>query len=499
MDCLATYNGEGAVQTDQMVVRFELLPGLLWSDGLPLSADDSVYSYEIAQSLYPQVRADLLLHTSAYQALDANTIEWRAVPGYRDPGFATNFFTPLPRHAWGNLAVQDLFSAEISTRKPLGWGAYVIEEWIAGDHITLSRNPNYFRQDQDIPRFDKFVFRFMPDKDQAKLALLAGECDLLDETVYFSPPDPQLVELESEGKAQIVMQAGVAWEHMDFDILPVVQPDENRNMLFHLRETRQAIAMCIDRQRLVDEFFRGKSLVPTSFVPPSHPLLNADVKQYAYDPGAASALLETAGWIDQDGDPHTPRQAQGVTGVTDGTALAFTFLTTTEPEKQQAAQIIQSSLEQCGIRMEINASDWQTVFAPGPDGAVFGRKFEMAQFGWEAALEPPCFLYMSSEIPGPYPEASKGWGGANASGYSNPEYDLACQQALATIAGMPEHQAAHFQAQAILAEDVPMIPLYLRTHTLVARSDLCHINLEAVAESALWNLEFFDYGQACNN
>ena len=260
MDCLAAYNGEDVVQTDQMVVRFELLPGLLWSDGLPLSADDSVYSYEIAKSLYPQVRADLLLHTSVYQALDANTIEWRAVPGYRDPGFATNFFAPLPRHAWGNLAVQDLFSAETSTRKPIGWGPYAIEEWIAGDHITLIRNPNYFRQDQDIPRFDKLVFRFVPDKDQAKLALLAGECDLLDETVYFSPLDPQLVELESEGKAQIVMQAGVAWEHVDFDILPVVQPDENRNMLFQLRETRQAIAMCIDRQRLVDELFRGKSL-----------------------------------------------------------------------------------------------------------------------------------------------------------------------------------------------------------------------------------------------
>ena len=48
-------------------------------------------------------------------------------------------------------------------------------------------------------------------------------------------------------------------------------------------------------------------------------------------------------------------------------------------------------------------------------------------------MEPACFLYTSEEIPGPYPQYPKGWGGANASGYSNLQFDLACRQALNSL------------------------------------------------------------------
>ncbi len=499
-DCMIPYSGSEAVQMEQMVVRFELLSGLLWSDGEPLSADDSIYSYEVATSLYPQVRADLVVHTAAYQAIDDATVEWRGVPGYSDPGYATNFFTPLPRHAWGTLSVQDLLTTEISTHKPIGWGPYIIDEWTAGDHIALSRNPNYFRRSDGLPSFDKLVFRFVPDKDQAVSAVMAGECDLLDETLAFVPLDAQLADLETSGRARVMAQASAAWEHADFGIQPAMQPGASEGAvisLFQLRETRQAMAMCIDRQRLVDELFLGKSLVPDSYVPPSHPLFNSQVKRYTYDPGVASALFESAGWLDHDGNPDTPRLAQGVAGVTDGTPLAFTFLTTTEMEKQQAAQIIQASLAQCGVKMEIGTSTWDVLFAPGPEGPVFGRKYDMAQFGWEAALQPPCFLYTSAEIPDAYPQAPKGWGGANVSGYSNAEFDRACQQALTTIPGMPEHQAAHQQAQAIFAEDLPAIPLYARLRIVVSRPDLCGVSTELEADSVLWGLEYFDYGQSC--
>ena len=155
------------------------------------------------------------------------------------------------------------------------------------------------------------------------------------------------------------------------------------------------------------------------------------------------------------------------------------------------------SLSNCGIQLEIQTGSWDTLFAPGPDGPVFGRRFDLAQFAWISSLEPPCFLYTSSEIPGPYPEFPKGWGGANASGYANPEFDQACALARQTLPEMPEYQQANEQAQILFSQDLPALPLYWRQKMVAMRPDFCGARLDPSADSALWNVESFDYGEDC--
>ncbi len=493
--CAATYTGQQPVQMDQLVARFQLKSGLQWSDGSPLTADDSVYSYEVARSLYPRARADLLEHTDSYQALDENGVAWRGVPGYRSAMAVSAFFTPLPRHAWGGLAPADMLTAEAVNRKPLGWGPYVIDEWTAGDHITLSRSPAYFRSAEGLPAFDRLVFRFVPDREQALAALLAGECDLLDEGLHLETETTRLAELQSSGKVNLVFQASTAWEHVDFGLISAKDPQNGGPLpLFQAREVRQAVTQCIDRQRMANELFAGKSEVPDSYVPNAHPLFSPDVKRYAFDPQAAGALLESSGWVDSDANPATPRISKGIPGLVDGTSFEFDFLTTDEPEKQRAAQILQESLAQCGIKAKINSIPAQALFVPGPEGPVFGRNFSLVQYGWISALEPPCFLYMTQEIPGSYPAYPKGWGGANAAGYSNAEFDRACQQAQTTLPDSPEHRAAHFQAQAIFSQDLPALPLYQRLKLVATRPELCGVTVDPSSETALWNLESFGVG-----
>lgn len=496
--CAVPYSSQNPAQMEQMTVRFRLRAGLSWSDGEALTADDSVFSYEVARSLYPKARAELIDRTAAYQALDELTVEWRGIPGYRWSGYLSGFFTPLPRHAWGGLAAPDLLSAEAVNRTPLGWGAYQIDEWTVGDHITLSRNPHYFRAAEGLPAFEKLVFRFISEREQALSALLAGECDYLDETHHLEMQLGRLTELETNGQIKVAYQPGGAWEHLDFAIASFVDPQGGGSLpFFQMKEARQAAALCIDRQRMMDELFTGKSAVPDVYIPSDHPLFNSEVKRYAFDPAAGAKLLEDAGWLDADSDPTTPRLAQGVMGIPDGTPFEVTLLTTDDGEKQRAAQIIQESLAQCGIKVNINAVAQETLFAPGPEGALFGRNFTLAQFGWVSSIEPPCFLYASSEIPGPYPQYPKGWGGANASGYTNPEYDRLCRQANAALPEEPQHRSAHAQAQAIYAEDLPSLPLYLRLKTAAMRTDMCSVALDASADSTLWNLEQFNYGDAC--
>jgi peptide/nickel transport system substrate-binding protein len=208
-------------------------------------------------------------------------------------------------------------------------------------------------------------------------------------------------------------------------------------------------------------------------------------------------LLQGMGWIDLDNDPNTPRQAQGVNGVVDGTSFQLQFLTLAGSEREQAAQIIQESLVGCGIGVDIRYLEANELFAPGPDGPIFGRDFDLAQFGWTASLEPRCDLYTTAEIPGPYPDFPKGWGGANASGYSNPEYDQACATARKSLPEEAQHLSSHRQAQAIFTEDLPVLPLYSRYRLVVARPDLCGLDVDPSAESVLWNVENFNYGDGC--
>lgn len=493
-ECALAFSGTDAVVMDQLVARFKLRPGLRWADGTPLTASDSEYSFEIAKSLFPRARADLVAHTQAYQAVDETTVEWRGLPGYQDPQSPTFFFTPLPRHAWGNMTPEELFTAEISARQPLGWGAYRIDEWTPGDHISLSKNPAYFRAAEGLPYFDHLVFRFVGNGAEALAALLAGECDYVDETAGLEAQAPELFQLQEDGRIGLALAAGMAWEQLVFGIASL---DPARPALFQPPEIRQAIALCLDRQAMADELGFGRSLVPDTYVPPAHPLANAAVKRYPHDPQAGIALLEASGWLDSDGDPSTPRIAQAVPGVPDGTAFEFSLSTSAGAEQQRMAEILQASLGECGIRVTSTPSPAGELFAPGPDGPVFGRQFALAQFGWITAIEPPCSLYTSSEIPGVYPAAPKGWGGANAGGYSNPEFDVACRQARSALPGTSEHQDAHARAQQIFAEDLPALPLYLRLRLVAMRPDLCGVVVDPSAESALWNLEALDYGAGC--
>jgi len=492
--CAQTYSGTDPVQMDQLVLHFRLLPGLQWSDGTPLTAADSVYSYQVAHDLYPSGLPAQVSHTASYTALDELTVEWTGVPGFMDGLYQTKFFSPLPQHAWASIPVTELQGNEVSSRTPLGWGAYVIDEWVAGDHISLHANPLYFRVGEGLPYFDNLIYRFVADSSEAQSAVLAGECDLVDQTAGLEPQTDDLLKLRDEGRISLVFQANYAWDVLEFDLSPLTA---ERPAFFANREVRQALAMCIDRQALVDRLSGGQMQVADLYVPPSHPLYNPEAKHYPFDPQAASDLLTASGWLDTDDDPATPRIAQGIEGVADGTLFTVQYLVSDEAERQAAAQMIQADLQECGIQVELLSQSTEVYLAAGPDGPVFGRQFDLAQFAWMTAIEPPCSLYLTNEIPGTYPDHLKGWGGVNASGYSNPQYDVACLDALYSLPDLPQHIEKHAEAQAIFAEDLPALPLYWHYRVVVGRPDMCGLPQEAVSESIFSDLEIFNYGEGC--
>jgi len=494
LGCVQAYSGSDPVEMDQLVIRFRLLPGLQWSDGTSLTAADSVYSYEVIRSLYPSALPERVRRTATYKALDDLTLKWVGVPGFMDGLYQTKFFSPLPQHAWASIPVGELASREISSRTPLGWGAYVIDNWVTGDHISLHANPLYFRASEGLPHFNNLVYRFVSDNSEALSAVLAGECDLVDQIAGFEAQTDSLLQLHDEGSISLVFQSAFAWELLEFDITPL---SADRPSYFTSREVRQAVAMCIDRQALVESLSTGQMQVADLYVPSVHPLYNSEARHYTFNQQAASDLLTVAGWQDVDNDPSTPRTSLGVKGIADGTAFRMQYLTSDDAEHLTAAQMIQADLKQCGIQVDIDPQPPQQYLASGPDGSVFGRQFDLAQFAWMTAVEPPCSLFLTNEIPGPYPDYPIGWGGVNASGYSNPQYDQSCTDALYSLPDMPQHLQKHADAQAIFAEDLPALPLYWHYQVTVGRPDLCGVPQQTVTESIFSDMELFNYGEGC--
>ena len=492
-ECLVKWDGSSALQMDQLTATFKFKNGLLWSDGQPLKASDSVYSFRVASDAATPVNKKIIDRTTDYRAVDDTTLTWTGVPGYWPQSFDTVFFLPLPEHALGGLKPADLLTADAAVKSPLGWGPYMIDEWVAGDHITLSKNLNYFRASEGLPKFDHLVYRFISEQGDANLvALLTGECDVIDSSTLLDDQLETIVELSNSKQLNAYFAQGPEWEHLDFSVTPEALDggavSTERPDYFGDTRTRQAVASCVDTDSLYESVMHNRSAVPAAYYPPNHPYFNADLKAVTFDTDAGAALLEEIGWKDEDGDPATPRVARGVANIPDGTPFSVTLLTTQAAARQQVAGIIAASLGKCGVQVTVKTMTPDELYAAGPEGPLFGRDFDLALFAWQSSNVSPCFLYTTSQIP----NSGNNYIGANITGYSDTEYDALCKAAQQPGLSLEARKQAEAAVQAKFNADLPVVPLFYHLETAVTRTDLCGLMLDSSARSALRDLEQFD-------
>lgn len=496
--CAVKFSSGFELQMDQVVATFRLLPDLKWSDGTPLTGKDSLYAFQLASDPATPGSKYLIDRTQSYEALDDLTVQWWGVPGFVDPTYADNFWAPLPQHVWGKLSPAELAKADVTARSPLGWGAYTFTEWARGEYIRFDKNPNYFRAEDGLPFFETLVFRFVKDAPTGISDLIAGQCDILDSTARLDGQIDLLTELERNNQVRLLTTTTPVMERLDFGIRPATFDDgvasNDRPDFFGDVRTRQGIAYCLDRARVVNTVLDGMSQVPDTFLSPSHKLLASDLAKYPFDIAKGIDLLKSAGWTDPDNDPATPMVAGNVKDVSAGTPLVLRYWTTSALQRQQVSAILAESLAQCGVGTQLEYFSQDSFYAAGPDGPLFGRKFDLAEYAVAAiGGEPTCSWLMEEQIP----RLSNRWLGLNVSGYINPDFDQLCRKATRTLSDMPEHAAAYTQAQTIFANDLPFIPLYMRIKVAAARRDLCNLRLDAFTLNDLWNLEDLDYKSSC--
>ncbi|MCC7360849.1 MAG: hypothetical protein IT317_15310 [Anaerolineales bacterium] len=165
--------------------------------------------------------------------------------------------------------------------KPIGTGPYMVSEWVRGDHITLVANPDYWGE---APKTPTVIVRWSTEAAQRLLELQSGTVDGIDNV---APADFEVVRADSnlkliERPALNVMYVGMNNTYAPFDN----------------EQVRQAIAMGIDRQRIVDTFYPAGSEVASHFTPCSIPGGCEGEDWYEFDPAAAKDLLAQAGFPD---------------------------------------------------------------------------------------------------------------------------------------------------------------------------------------------------------
>jgi peptide/nickel transport system substrate-binding protein len=488
-DQLAVFEGNPASMS-QMIVDF-VLKRRVWSDGTPVSAEDSVYSFELDADPDTPTKKSTIIRTAAYEATGELNLRWTGIPGFLDDTYFTNLWRPLPRHIWDRHSPAQLLEAEESSRAPIGDGPYKVADWILGESIHLLPNEHYYRADQDLPPLDGITFKFIPDPGLLMNRLLLGQCDIGTHDGIEMNQAPLLIEAEANGILSPYFQIGTIYEHIAFgiDSWGRYGDGDRRPDWFEDVRVRQAMVMCTDRQSMVDNILYGHSEIVHSYVPNGHPLHPEDLIEWPYDEVAANQLLDEAGFLDANGD-----------GIREDPITGTPFRVTLDSAaghdlNLQVGGIFRKNLLDCGIQIELRFLPTSEWFARGSESPLFGRQFDLGQLAWPFGDQPLCALFTSGQITGPEDEKNRetrlpygGWDAANATGWWSPEFDAACEQATNSLPGSFEYLDSHKKAQTLFAEQVPIIPLFTRLKVAAARPVVLNFRLDPTQRSELWNL-----------
>jgi peptide/nickel transport system substrate-binding protein len=512
--CALAWDGISELQVDQLTASYELVESVLWSDGWPLTAADSVYAYQVASDPATPVSKHTLDQTFSYTIVDDTTIKWVGKPGLVTDAFEDYFWPPMPEHAWGKYSAEEMLEAEEVTRSPLGWGAYVIEEWQPGEFIRLSKNPIYFRANEDLPAFDQLTFKITNRKGDTNIANLkfdreqfeifnldVGEfdqevsengCDLISTTVdmqdQFAPinillnyyQDPWISLHKSPRGNQEILLLNYR------DVIAPLNPElgKEKNPLSSV-VIREAIGYCLDRDQVNRVVFKRQldppNLWPENFTEENLPEFN---------PKKGIDMLEKAGWVDHDENQNTGRISSSADPFQDGTSLTFSFLIGNTRIDQTSANIYKASLAECGIDVIVKPAAPEDFWNPASENSIFKGRFELAQIDWAIPIQNPCPLAVSANIP----SEENGFVGLNFLAYKNDIVDEKCDE-LSETRMYSEKEKILATIMKSINEDFLLIPLNNHSEAIVSRNDLCKINTDTI--NGLSAIEEINYGADC--
>lgn len=428
------------VSPDGLVWTFKLRD-TAWSDGVPVTADDFVFSFQrilnpktaakYASLLYPIKNAQGVnegkLPPSAVgvKALDAKTVE---ITLERPTPYLLELLThstcqPVPKHV-----VEKAGDQWVKPGTMVANGSYVLAEWVPNTRIKLVKNPHYYDA-QNVP-IATVIYLPISDESVELQRYRAGEIDYTD-----SLPARALPALKAEFGAAVHVHSTFESHYILVNV--------HKKPFDDLR-VREALSLAVDREAIANQILNAGQLPAYSFVPPEmanyaeHGELKFKGEPMEARREKARALLKAAGF----GAAHP---------------LHLTYRYRDSLDSRRIAIALQDMWKQIGVAAELFNSEGRVHF-----NALRTQDFEVAHANWVADYndaENYLFLFMSTS------------GQMNYTKYSNPKYDALMQKAAITM-DVPARAKIMREAEQLMLDDDPVIPMFFSASRHLVRPSI---------------------------
>jgi peptide/nickel transport system substrate-binding protein len=429
-----------------IAVTYKIRPEARWGDGTPITTRDVTFTWEVGR--HPQSGVmPKEFYRSLYRidATDDRTFTLHFDKRHFDYN-AIDSLELLPAHIEREAFAEPeayRFRTRFATQptsKGLYNGPYVISEVVAGSHVVLARNPQWWGTP---PAFSQIIIRSIENTTALEANLLSGAIDMIAGEIGLNLDQAVAFEARHGSRFRVLYKPGLVYEHIDVNLDNPILAD---------RRVRQALLYALDREMIVSQVFAGRQPVADMNISPLDRMYSGEVRRYPYDPEAASRLLDEAGW---------GKLVNGVRMDAAGRPLQLEIMTTSgDRTRELVQQVLRSQWKRAGIDVRIRNQPARVFFGD----TVSRRHFPaMAMFAWISGPESvPRSTLHSREVP----TAENGWAGQNYGGYRNAEVD-ALIEAIEVELDKDKRRLLWYRLQAIYADELPSLPLFFRANAYV--------------------------------
>lgn len=375
------------VSTDGLVWTFHMRPGVLWSDGNPISAYDVAFTFNdviFNSSINPcPVRGNFTMEGKKVQvkAIDSSTVQF-TLPNPYAPFAYSLMQEILPKHKYQKSVKNGTFANELSIQtKPeqiVGSGPFLLESYNSSQKVVLKRNPHYWKKDKEgnpLPYLDRIIYKIVADQNADLLLFLQGKVEFLEAK---GSDFPELKKNETNGNYTVYRLGPTTRSSFVFfnqntgtdkaSGKPYV--DKVKLSWFGNKNFRKAVAYALDKDNMIRIVMNGLGYPQWSPMTPSEGIYyNPDVPKYPYDLNKAKQLLESEGFRDKDGD--------GVIEDKDGNKVEFSLVTNSENNvRAKIAEIIRKDLESIGMKVHFQLIEFNSLV----------QKLDNPPYEWDAVL-----------------------------------------------------------------------------------------------------------------
>jgi peptide/nickel transport system substrate-binding protein len=361
----------------------------------------------------------------------------------------------LPEHV---LKGKD-FDTAWNTGGIVGSGPFTLKEFKPGVRAVLERDPDWWgaKDTGGGPFLDTIVVNFLDSPAATLTALRQGEAQM----ASFLP-DPELITRAGDVAGMAVQQVpSLFFEHIviNTEAAPMDDP-----------VVRQALAYAIDREQLVNVLLDDSVPVLQSLLRPSQLGYSPTFDRYVHDPQKAIDLLEGDGWVRGD---------DGIF-VKDGKRLEFDMSTLSGDDlRRNEVRLIADQAKEAGFDIHLRSRTPDQLF--GNDLAQ--GEFTTALLAFGGGVDPsPTALLASDQIPA----EENGFSGQNVYRWSDPEVDRLLRSSDREV-DEDARVAQLGRIQEILADDVPLIPLYAQPNTVAHIDALQGVKENPTQAEVFWN------------